>query len=97
MRELNTNEVSVVSGAGFVTNITGGIGSFVGTLVNIVPNIFKLGLDFRPSFKAWGQAVGSLITFDLKGAGTFFKNGFDYLIKKPEDKPADKPEEKPAA
>lgn len=80
MRELNLQEIESVSGAGFLADIGKGIGSTIGSLVDVGAGLFGLTTTVSAAGGLLGSGLGSLLEFNFSSALSGIASGITGLV-----------------
>ncbi|MEI2266033.1 hypothetical protein [Erwinia sp. CGal63] len=81
MRELNVNEVSVVSGAGFFSDLGKSIGTAIGSIVDQGTEAGGLTTDATSAGGTLGFGIGSLLDRDFVTAISNIGSGIVGIVK----------------
>ncbi len=80
MRELNTQEVEAVSGAGFFADLGKSIGSAIGGIVDLGTSAGGLTTDATTAGGTLGSGIGSILELDIVSAISNIGSGIVGII-----------------
>lgn len=80
MRELNSREITSVSGAGLLADIAGSIGTSLGNEINHLAAVFGINIDVSTATSELLYGVGSILELNVSGAVENLSSGIADLV-----------------